>query len=98
MAYLTSSREGKRFLGNRENMEVHDLKNADTSQNGCGISEFIRSGHAVGFIIDTLEQAKQERYAACGKCINKAEKSVNTSASAATPFGQPGFHQQTRLS
>jgi hypothetical protein len=76
MAYLTSSREGKRFLGNRDKMEVHDLKNTDTSQGGCQVSEFIRSGHAVGFIIDTLEQSQKERYTACVRCIGVTAKNL----------------------
>jgi hypothetical protein len=74
MAYLTSSREGKRFLGNKDKMEVHDLKHEDTSQKGCGVREFIRSGHAVGFIIDNLEQTRKERYIACAKCIGRMVK------------------------
>mgnify|MGYP001615575138 FL=1 len=74
MAYLTSSRDGKRFLGNRDKKEVHDLKNMDMNQDGCQVNEFIKSGHSVGFIIDTLEQAQQERYTACAKCIGRTEK------------------------
>lgn len=74
MAYRTSCREGKRFLGDRDKKEVHDLKNEDASQGGCGVNEFIRSDNAVGFIIDTLEQACQERYTACPKCIGKTAK------------------------
>ncbi|MEW6025830.1 MAG: hypothetical protein AB1599_00845 [Planctomycetota bacterium] len=69
MAYLTASREGKRFLGNRDKKEIHDLKNEDTTKNGCRVSEFIRSDNAVGFIIDTMEQAYKEGYTACTKCI-----------------------------
>jgi len=56
-------------MGNREKMEVHDLKNADTNKDGCQVGEFISSGQSVGFIIDTLEQAQKERYTACPKCI-----------------------------
>ena len=74
MAYLTSSREGKRFLGNRDKKEVHDLKCEDASQNGCQVNEFIRSDNAVGFIIDTLDQAHQERYTTCARCIGRTEK------------------------
>lgn len=74
MAYLTSSREGKRFLGDRDKKEVHDLKNEDMTQNGCRVSEFIKSDNAVGFIVDTLEQAHKERYVSCARCINGTAK------------------------
>lgn len=74
MAYLTSSREGKRFLGNRDNREVHDLRHEDKNQGGCRISELIRSGQAVGFIIDNLEQTHKERYVDCPRCIGKTVK------------------------
>ena len=74
MAYLTSSREGKRFLGNRDKMEVHDLKNENTARDGCRVNEFIKSDNAVGFIIDTLDQAQKERYATCARCIGRTEK------------------------
>jgi len=96
MAYLTSSREGKRFLGNRDKMEVHDLKYGDTNQDGCRVDEFIKSGHAVGFIIDTLDQAHKERYTSCIRCINRTEKPVNPPASSATRFGPSGPQQQMR--
>lgn len=72
MGYLTSSREGKRFLGHREPRTVHDLKYEDKSQCGCRVGYFIRAGHAVGFIIDNLNHAHKERYSDCAKCIGRA--------------------------
>jgi hypothetical protein len=38
---------GKRYLGNSNKKEVHDLDQEDTSASGCQIDEIIRAGHAV---------------------------------------------------
>ncbi len=73
MAYLTSCRDGKRFLGHRETKEVHDLKNEVIGPDGCGVRDIIKAGQAVGFIIDTLDQAHKEKYTACAKCIGRAK-------------------------
>jgi hypothetical protein len=78
MAYLTTSREGKIFLGNRDTREVHDLRREDTGRDGCRVNEFIKSDKAVGFIIDTLDQAERERYTACHKCINRVSMPAGT--------------------
>jgi len=75
MAYLTLSRDGKRFLGHRDKKEVHDLKNEKTGPNGCGIHDIIRADQAVGFISDTLDEARKAKYTPCVKCIGPANPS-----------------------
>lgn len=57
---------GKRFCGNTNKMEVHDL---DNEKIACQIEEVIGAGHAVAFETDTLEQAHKERYDNCAYCI-----------------------------
>lgn len=51
------------YLGNMNNMEVHDLRH-ETPQ--CRIDEIIQAGYAVVFTPDTLEQAHRE---GCNNCI-----------------------------
>lgn len=55
---------GKRFVGNTNKKEVHDLDNEKTGPN-----EFIKAGHARTFNPDTLEQAKKEGYDNCAYCL-----------------------------
>ena len=69
MSYPTNTRDGKRFLGNKNKMEVHDLTRGDKNPNGCQIDEFLARGHGVGFIPDSLQQAHAERYDNCAKCL-----------------------------
>ena len=61
----------KTYLGNSApgHMEVHYLKNEDTSLYACQISEIIEAGNAVVFDPDTLEQAHQDGYDNCAYCI-----------------------------
>lgn len=76
MSYPTSTRSGKRFLGNNSSskMEVHDLTKEDTALNGCQIDEFLRAGHGEGFTPDTLDQAHGEGYDNCAKCIGGSRR------------------------
>ncbi len=60
---------GKRFVGNTNNMEVHDLDNEKTAANQCQIDEIIAAGHATTFTPDTLAQAHSEGYDNCAHCI-----------------------------
>jgi len=60
---------GKRYCGNTNTKEVHDLDNEDTRESGCQIDEIIAAGHAKTFSPDTLEQARREGYDNCAKCI-----------------------------
>ena len=60
MAYRTTSRNGKRFLGNTHKKEVHDMLKEDKRPNGCQVDEFLRAGHGVYFILDNHDQAKKE--------------------------------------
>ena len=66
--------KGKRFLGNTNKKEVHDLNKEDTSQNGCQIEEIVSSNHATTFDPDTLEQAKKEGYDNCDKCLGNSKR------------------------
>ena len=61
----------KRYLGNTNKMEVHDLLN-ETPQ--CQIDEILRAGHAVVFTPDTLDQAHQEGYDNCAYCIGGSRR------------------------
>ena len=56
---VTAKPRAKRYLGNTNSKEVHDLKN-ETAQ--CQIGEIIAAGHAVVFQPDTWAQAKKEGY------------------------------------
>jgi len=56
----------KRFCGNTNEMEVHDL---DNEKIACQIEEIIDAGHAVTFNPDTLEQAHSEDFDNCHHCI-----------------------------
>ena len=60
---------GKRYCGNTNKMEVHDLDYEDVSPSGCQIDEIIAAGHAKTFTPDTLGQARSEGYDNCSYCI-----------------------------
>ena len=57
---------GKRYLGNTNKIEAHDLDNEKTS---CQINEIIAAGHDEYFTPDTLAQANSEGYDNCHWCI-----------------------------
>ena len=59
---------GERYLGNTNNVEVHDLDNEDTNANGCQIDEIIAAGHDKPF--NTLQQAHNAGYDNCDKCLS----------------------------
>jgi hypothetical protein len=65
---------GKRFVGNTEKKEVHDLDNEKTGLNQCQIDEIIRAGHASTFTPDTLAQAHSEGYDNCAYCIGGSSR------------------------
>ena len=65
---------GKRFVGNSNTTEVHDLDNEKTGPNQCQIDEIIRAGHAVTFTPDTLSQAHSEGYDNCAHCIGASTR------------------------
>ena len=56
----------KRYLGNSNTKEVHDLHNEKTQ---CQIDEIIRARHAVVFTPDTLSQAHADGYDNGHYCI-----------------------------
>ncbi len=60
---------GKKYLGNTNNKEVHDLDQEDTSGGGCQINEIIKANHAVTFSPDTLVEAHNQGDDNCAKCL-----------------------------
>jgi hypothetical protein len=56
---------GKRFIGNTNTNEVHDL---DNEKNGCKIDQ-IKDYHVKTFTPDTHAQAKAEGFDNCAYCI-----------------------------
>jgi hypothetical protein len=61
----------KRFCGNSNKMEVHDL---DNEKIACQIEKIIDAGHAVTFNPDTLEQARSEGFDNCHYCIGGSQR------------------------
>ena len=74
MAYPTTTRGGRHYLGNKNKKEVHDLHNEDKSANGCQVDEFLRAGHGVYFIPDSLNTAHGEGYDNCAKCLGGSRR------------------------
>lgn len=64
----------KRYVGNTDKKEVHDLDNEQTGKNECQIDEIIAAGHAKTFDPDTLEQAHREGYDNCAYCLGGSRK------------------------
>lgn len=64
----------KRFVGNKNKKEVHDLDNEKTGPNECQIDEIIRAGNAVTFNPDTLSQAHSQGYDNCAYCIGSSRR------------------------
>jgi fido (protein-threonine AMPylation protein) len=62
---------GKRFVGNTNHKEVHDLDN-ETVQ--CQIDEIIQAGHAVTFNPDTLQQAHSQGYDNGKYCLGRSTR------------------------
>lgn len=65
---------GRRFVGNTNKKEVHDLDNEKTGPNECQIDEIIAADHARIFSPDTLEQARKEGYDNCAYCIGESKR------------------------
>jgi hypothetical protein len=65
---------GKRFVGNTNTEEVHDLDNEKTGPNECQINEIIAAGHAVTFSPDTLQEAHRQGYDNCAYCIGRSRR------------------------
>ena len=60
---------GKKYCGDRAKKEVHDLDHEDTGPEGCHVDRIIDAGQARGFVPDTLEQAGNEGFKNCPKCL-----------------------------
>lgn len=56
---------GKRYIGNKNTMEVHDL---DNEKAACQIDE-IKTEHIVTFTPDTLSTAHSQGFDNCAHCI-----------------------------
>ena len=67
-------RNSYRFLGNANNMEVHDLDNEQTGANECQIDEIIKAGNARKFNPDTLQTAKDRGYDNCAYCLGGSRR------------------------
>ncbi len=65
---------GKRFMGNTNSTEVHDLDNEQTGANECQIDEIIDAGHAITFSPDTNAEAKSKGYDNCAHCIGGSKR------------------------
>ena len=65
---------GRRFVGNTDKKEVHDLDNEKIGKNQCQIDEIIAAGHARIFNPDTLEQAHTEGYDNGYHCIGRSKR------------------------
>ncbi len=66
MARSTHTKRGQRYLGDDGNMFVHDLEHVRSS---CEIDDILDENRGVRFEPDTLEQAEQERFRRCHRCI-----------------------------
>jgi hypothetical protein len=66
MSRPTQTRRSQRFLGDENNMIVHDLEHAGGA---CEIDEILDEGRGVRFEPDSLAQAQAERYRACHRCV-----------------------------
>jgi hypothetical protein len=65
---------GNRFIGNTNNLEVHDLDHEKTGSNQCQIDEIIQAGHVKLFLPDVLYQAHIEGYDNCAYCIGSSTR------------------------
>lgn len=67
MARPTQTRRGQRYLGDENNMIVHDLERA---RGACEIDEILDESRGVRFDPDTVSQAESERYRRCTRCFD----------------------------
>ncbi len=74
MRRLGPPTNGKRFVGNMNKKEVHDLDNEKTAANQCQINEIIQAGNAVTFNPDTHAEAKSKGYDNCAHCIGRSQR------------------------
>jgi hypothetical protein len=60
-----------RYVGDRDSMFVHDTWSRESET--CLLDELARSGNAVRFEPDTLEQAFDEGFDYCDTCVGKED-------------------------
>jgi hypothetical protein len=63
----TGNMNGEQYLGNTNNMEVHDLDNEKTAPNQCQIDEIIRAGNDKPFT--SLAAAHAAGHDNCAYCL-----------------------------
>jgi hypothetical protein len=63
--YRVSVRSNLGLLGDVQTKEVHELRN---ERRACHVEDLLLAGRGVGFIPDTLAQARIEGYAICQHC------------------------------
>jgi hypothetical protein len=67
MSRPTQTKRGQRYLGDDASMIVHDLERA---RGACEIDEILDEGRGVRFEPDKLEQAENEQFRHCLRCID----------------------------
>ena len=65
---------GYRYIGNKNKLEVHDLKNEQDGPSKCQIEKIIQAGNAIQFNPDTLQQGHSEGYDNCAHCIGRSKR------------------------
>ncbi|HYW68364.1 MAG TPA: hypothetical protein VE960_02060 [bacterium] len=71
MVYGLMRLGGVRYVGDTSTWLVHDRWHKDSQ--GCGLTEIVERGHAVGFKPDTLDAAFLESYDYCEACHDKTD-------------------------
>ena len=87
MVEQISSLKKRRYVGDAASKIVHDRWHPDCE--GCGLSNIIRRGDAVGFEPDTLDGALNEGYEYCEACFDKEDPE-------APPWATPDSHKGLR--
>ena len=64
----------RKYCGDTSTNQVHDLDGEDKGLEGCRIDDIIDSGRARPFIPDALEQAHNEGFVDCPKCIGETRR------------------------
>jgi len=69
--YKLKRHDGQRFVGDVENMIVHDTWHPDSED--CMVEEIVRRGAAVAFEPDDLDQAFWDGFDYCEHCFDKSD-------------------------
>lgn len=71
---LLSRPRRRRYVGNSETGEAHDLRRESKS---CRIDKIIAAGHAVAFYPDSLREAHADGYGDCSWCVRSADRNAS---------------------